>query len=69
MLAAQLTLSIEARPAEGLGLRSRSAVAAHPRVIVPRRSGVAYALLQTDETGTSSFVCPRSAIRPKRSSL
>ena len=58
MLAAQLTLSIEARPAEGLGLRSRSAVAAHPRVIVPRRSGVAYALLQTDETGTSSLVFP-----------
>jgi hypothetical protein len=58
MLAAQLTLSIEARPAEGPGLRSRSAVAAHPRVIVPRRSGVAYALLQTDETGTSSFVLP-----------
>jgi hypothetical protein len=58
MLAAQLTLNIEARPAEGLGLRSRSAVAAHPRVIVPRRSGVAYALLQTDETGASSFVLP-----------
>jgi len=58
MLAAQFTLSIEARPAEGLGLRSRSAVAAHPRVIVPRRSGVAYALLQTDETGASSFVLP-----------
>jgi hypothetical protein len=59
MLAAQLTLSIEARPAERTtGLRSRSAVAGHPRVIVPRRSGVAYALLQTDETGTSSFVLP-----------
>ena len=58
MLAAQLTLSIEARPTEVTGLRSRSAVAAHPRVIVPRRSGVAYALLQTDETGTSSFVLP-----------
>jgi hypothetical protein len=58
MLAAQLTLSIEARPMEGVGLRSRSAVATHPRVIVPRRSGVAYALLQTDETGASSFVLP-----------
>jgi len=58
MLAAQLTLNIEARPAEAPGLRSRSAVAAHPRVIVPRRSGVAYALLQTDETGASSFVLP-----------
>ena len=61
MLAAQLTLNIEARTAEGLGLRSRSAVAAHPRVIVPRRSGVAYALLQTDETGASSFVLPLAA--------
>jgi hypothetical protein len=58
MLAAQLTLSIEARLTEVTGLRSRSAVAAHPRVIVPRRSGVAYALLQTDETGASSFVLP-----------
>jgi len=58
MLAAQLTLDIEARPAESPGLRSRSAVATHPRVIVPRRGGVAYALLQTDETGTSSFVLP-----------
>ena len=58
MLAAQLMLNIEARPLEGPGLRSRSAVAAHPRVIVPRRSGVAYALLQTDETGASSFVLP-----------
>jgi len=58
MLAAQFTLNIEARPTESLGLRSRSAVAAHPRVIVPRRSGVAYAMLQTDETGASSFVLP-----------
>lgn len=58
MLAAQLTMSIEAQPAAVVGLRSRSAVAAHPRVIVPRRSGVAYALLQTDETGASSFVLP-----------
>ncbi|HYJ39395.1 MAG TPA: hypothetical protein VEW08_01325 [Steroidobacteraceae bacterium] len=63
MLAAQLTLSIEARPAEGVGLRSRSAVAAHPRVIVPRRSGVAYALLQTDETGASSFVLPSQRVQ------
>ncbi|HEY6126250.1 MAG TPA: hypothetical protein VIV63_16475 [Steroidobacteraceae bacterium] len=61
MLAAQLTLSIEARPADrAAGLRSRSAVASHPRVIVPRRGGLAYALLQTDETGTSSFVLPAS---------
>ncbi|HEU4781282.1 MAG TPA: hypothetical protein VFS58_15480 [Steroidobacteraceae bacterium] len=59
MLAAQLTLNIEARPAgRTAGLRSRSAVAAHPRVIVPRRGGVAYAMLQTDETGVSSFVLP-----------
>jgi hypothetical protein len=59
ILAAQLTLSIEARRVEGSSvLRSRSAVATHPRVIVPRRPGVAYALLQTDETGASSFVLP-----------
>ena len=58
MLAAQLTMSIEVRLAEVTGLRSRSAVAGHPRVIVPRRAGVAYALLQTDETGTSGFVLP-----------
>ena len=31
---------------------------AYPRVIVPRRSGLAYAMLQTDETGASSFVLP-----------
>jgi hypothetical protein len=59
MLAAQLTLNLEARTAMNApGLRSRSAVAGHPRVIVPRRHGVAYALLQTDETGVSSFVMP-----------
>jgi hypothetical protein len=58
-LAAQLTLNLEARTAmNARGLRSRSAVAAHPRVIVPRRPGVACALLQTDETGASSFVLP-----------
>jgi hypothetical protein len=61
MLASQLTLSLEARTAMGApGLRSRSAVAGHPRVIVPRQPGVAYALLQTDETGASSFVLPAS---------
>ena len=61
MLAAQLTLNLEARTMTGGGgLRSRSAVAAYPRVIVPRRHGVAYALLQTDETGASSFVLPAS---------
>ena len=61
MLAAQLTLNLEARGAmDAPGLRSRSAVAAYARVIVPRRRGVAYALLQTDETGESSFVLPAS---------
>jgi hypothetical protein len=62
MLASQLTLNLEARAArDGLGLRSRSAMVAHPRVIVPRRDGVAYAMLQTDETGASSFVLPASS--------
>jgi len=62
MLASQLTLNLEARTVPGgLGLRSRSAMVAHPRVIVPRRSGVAYAMLQTDETGASSFVLPASS--------
>jgi hypothetical protein len=61
MLAAQLTLNLEARIGmQNPGLRSRSAVVAYPRVIVPRRNGVAYALLQTDETGASSFVLPAS---------
>lgn len=60
MLAAQLTLQLEARPdTRGPGLRSRSAMVSHPRVIVPRRHGVTYALLQTDETGTSSFIAPQ----------
>jgi hypothetical protein len=58
-LAAQLTLNLEARTAMSApGLRSRSAVASYPRVIVPRRHGIAYALLQTDETGVSSLVLP-----------
>jgi hypothetical protein len=61
MLASQLTLNLEARTAMGApGLRSRSAVAGHPRVIVPRQPGVACALLQTDETGASSFLLPAS---------
>jgi hypothetical protein len=65
MLAAQLTLQLEARaepPEPGLALprlRSRSAVVAHPRVIVPRRHSVTYAMLQTDETGASSFLAPQ----------
>jgi hypothetical protein len=64
MLAAQLNLHLEARTparAPGLspGLRSRSAMVTHPRVIVPRRHGITYALLQTDETGVSRFVSPQ----------
>jgi hypothetical protein len=58
MLAAQLTLQLEAHQGAAPGLRSRSAVVTHPRVIVPRRQGVAYALLQTDEWGTSSILAP-----------
>jgi hypothetical protein len=56
MLAAQLRLQLEAGTSRPMSLRSRSAVVGFPRVIVPRRHGVAYALLQTDETGTSSFI-------------
>ena len=59
MLAAQLKLQLEARHDVSRGLRSRSALVAHPRVIVPRRHSVTYALLQTDETGTSSFLAPQ----------
>jgi hypothetical protein len=60
MLAAQLQLQLGARPpARAVGLRSRSAMVTHPRVIVPRRHGVTYALLQTDETGMSSFLSPQ----------
>jgi hypothetical protein len=59
MLAAHLSMSLEAWPPDGgPELRSRSAVAAYPRLIVPRRNGVAYALLQTDATGVSEFVMP-----------
>ncbi len=61
MPAGQLTMNIEARPPDdGPELRSRSAVAAYPRLIVPRRKGVAYALLQTDSRGFSRFVMPVS---------
>lgn len=60
MLAAQLNLQLEARQdARPRGLRSRSALVTHPRVIVPRRPGVTYALLQTDETGASGFLAPQ----------
>jgi hypothetical protein len=59
-LAAQLTLQLEARPPSLIvGLRSRSALVTHPRVIVPRRPGVMYAVLQTDEDGISSLVAPQ----------
>ena len=61
MIAAHLSMHLEARaPDDSTGLRKRSAVTAYPRVIVPRRNGVAYALLQTDEQGFSSFVLPES---------
>jgi hypothetical protein len=61
MLAAQLELRLEARPRSSVtGLRSRSAMVTHPRVIVPRRHGVSYALLQTDEAGVSSFLSPQA---------
>jgi pimeloyl-ACP methyl ester carboxylesterase len=57
MLAAHLSLHLEGRAPEGSpGLRSRSALTTHPRLIVPKRNGIAYALLQTDEEGVSSFV-------------
>jgi hypothetical protein len=60
-LAAQLMLNLEAREVMNApGLRSRSAVVTYPRVIVPRRNGFSYALLQTDETGASSWVLPAS---------
>src|ERR1044071_9770999 len=61
MLAAHLSLHLEGRPLEGApGLRSRSALATHPRLIVPKRNGIAYALMQTDEEGVSSFVFAES---------
>ena len=61
MLAAHLSLHLEGRPPEGApGLRSRSALATHPRLIVPKRNGIAYALMQTDEDGVSSFVFAES---------
>lgn len=61
MLAANLSLHLEGRPPEGVpGLRSRSALTTHPRLIVPKRNGIAYAMLQTDEDGVSSFVFAES---------
>jgi pimeloyl-ACP methyl ester carboxylesterase len=59
MVAAHLRMNLEARPPDGgPELRSRSAVATRPRLIVPRRNGVAYALMETDSTGLSRFVLP-----------
>jgi hypothetical protein len=61
MLAAHLSLHLEPRPTEGEpGLRTRSALAAHPRLIVPKRNGITYALLQTDEEGVSHFIFPET---------
>lgn len=61
MLAAHLSLHLEGRSPEGApGLRSRSALTTHPRLIVPKRNGIAYALMQTDEDGVSSFVFAES---------
>lgn len=61
MLAAQLAMHLETRPPDDSPeLRSRSALAIHPRLIVPKRNGIAYALLQTDEQGVSSFVFDES---------
>ena len=60
-LAARLSMHLEARPSEDRGgLRSRSALTTHPRLIVPKRNGIAYALLQTDEHNVSSFVFAES---------
>jgi hypothetical protein len=61
MVAAHLSLHLEVRPPEREpGLRSRSALATHPRLIVPKRNGIAYALMQTDEEGVSSFLFAES---------
>jgi len=61
MLAAHLSLHLEGRPPVGTsGVRSRSALVTHPRLIVPKRNGIAYALMQTDEEGVSSFVFAES---------
>src|SRR6187399_3329566 len=55
MLASRLDMQIEAPTRDDAGLRTRSAVATQPQLIVPRRPGIAYALLQTDEDGRSEF--------------
>lgn len=58
MLASWLDMRIEASPRNDAGLRTRSAAATQPQLIVPRRPGIAYALLQTCADGRSSFVLP-----------
>jgi pimeloyl-ACP methyl ester carboxylesterase len=58
MLASRLDMQIEAPLRDDAGLRTRSAVATQPQLIVPRRPGIAYALLQTDAGGRSEFVLP-----------
>ena len=61
MLAGQFFMTMAPHPpGDGPELRSLSAVAAHPRLIVPRRRGVAYGLLQTDADGESRFVWPHA---------
>ena len=60
MLASRLDMQIEAPARDDAGLRTRSAVATQPQLIVPRRPGIAYALLQTDAEGRSQFVLPLS---------
>jgi pimeloyl-ACP methyl ester carboxylesterase len=59
MLASQLVMQLQGRPADDKAEpRFRSASATPPRLIVPRRPGVAYALLQTGTDGTSAFMLP-----------
>jgi hypothetical protein len=59
MCAANLSMRLEPHRVDaGAGLRTRSAIAGHPRLIVPRRNGVSYMLLQTDEQGFTSLVPP-----------
>ena len=58
MLASRLELQIEAIPGDDARLRTRSAALTQPQLIVPRRPGIAYALLQTDAEGRSGFVLP-----------
>ncbi len=58
MLASWLDMQIEAQQRDDAGLRTRSAAVIQPQLIVPRRPGIAYAMLQTCADGVSSFVLP-----------